>query len=274
MNRITKSLSNSDSARLFFGAHVEAPWPKDYPPGRMISEETRHITLAFLGNHSLPDLLKILSSAPKPPFMLGPGGIANELVFLPPEKSRVAALAVQWLDPLSEFNTYQSSFALWLKNNGYPLDQRPFFPHLTVARSPFDKQAWEKHFTPLPLFVKAIHLYQSMGDLEYKSLWELPLLPPFEEFEHTADIAFHVRGTSMQQLHQNAQLALAFKFPQLTLCFSQHLQNSLSEIIISLNQIVGEADRRFGCPFKAVSFHGNVRTDEKSLLHWEMIVDV
>ncbi len=263
-----------DSARLFFGAQVEAPWPKDYPSGRIIPEETRHVTFAFLGQQSLSKLQQILPSAPHPSFKIGSAGVAKELVFLPPDKSRVTALSVQWLDPSAVFNAYQKEFAHWLKNNGYPVDERPFFPHITLAREPFDKNAWLNHFKPLPLFVKAICLYQSMGNLRYQSLWKIPLLPPFEEFEHTADIAFLVRGTTPEQLHMNAQLALAFKFPQLIEFFSKNLQHSLEEIIISLNEMVGAADMEYGCPFKAVSFHGNIKADENHILYWEMVVDV
>jgi hypothetical protein len=122
--------------------------------------------------------------------------------------------------------------------------------------------------------VKGLHLYKSMGNLEYQSLWEMPLLPPFEELEHTADLAFHIRGSTVQQLHTHAQLALAFKFPPLVSCFTQKTQNSLKEIIISLNEMISQADMEFGCPFKAVSFHGEIKEDAQKLLHWNMIVDV
>ncbi|MBS0605088.1 MAG: hypothetical protein JSS60_08675 [Verrucomicrobia bacterium] len=267
-------LQESDSGRLFFGAQVEAPWPKDYPPGRMIEEETRHVTLAFLGDTSLPALQALLPSAPLPPFLIGPAGIGNTLIFLPPDKNRVAALSVQWLDPSAAFNIYQKQFTIWLKASGYSLEERPYFPHITIARGPFDKKSWQDHFAPLPFFVKAIRLYQSIGNLHYRSLWDVPLLSPFEEFEHTADIAFLVRGSTPQELHRNAQLALAFKFPSLVPFFSARLQGTLDEIIIALNEIVGTADAECGCPFKAVSFHGQIKVDENNLLNWEMIVDV
>lgn len=268
---------NDDSleqARLFFGANVEAPWPDDYPTARMIPEETRHVTFAFLGLQSLSKLQQLLPSAPLPSFKIGPVGIGKELVLLPPGECRVAALAVEWIDPSSEFNDYHKKFKLWLKSNGYAQDERTFFPHITLARSPFDKEAWKEHFTPLPFYVKAIHLYQSMGNLSYKSLWQYPLLSPFDELEHTADIAFLVRGSSLQQLYWHAQLALSFKFPHLIEFFNREPQDSLDEIIISLNQIIGQADTRYGCPFKAVSFHGKIKADEQHTLEWEMIVDV
>lgn len=240
----------------------------------MISEEGRHMTLAFLGSCSITELQKILTSIPSPEFKIGPTGIAKKLVFLPPDNSRVAALIVEWLDAPSPLEVWEKKLALWLKNNGYPVDERPFFPHVTIGRAPFEKKAWKEHFTPLPLFVKAVHLYQSIGNLEYKSLWEMPFLAPFEEFEHTADIAFHIRGSSPKEIHQNAQIALAFHYPRLIDYFNASLQDSLNEIIISLNEMVGKADSEYGCPFKAVSFHGKIRADPQNILHWEMIVDV
>ncbi len=261
------------SKRLFFGAHVEAPWPKHYPSARMIDEKTRHITLAFLGEQLLSKWDSLQALIPIPSFRLGPVGIADQLVFLPPEQSRVAALSVRWLDPMHALNHYQTLLANWLNEQGYSLDKRPFFPHITLARTPFDQEDWLREFCPLPIFVSAICLYQSLGNLQYEPIWQWPLLPPFEEFEHTADIAFLIRGMSMQELHLHAQLALAFKFPPLVDFLSTHLQNSLNEIIISLNEIVARADTEMGCPFKAISFHGEVKI-EADMLMWEMIVDV
>lgn len=263
-----------DSKRLFFGAQARAPWPKEYPPARMIPEETRHITLAFLGQNSFSKLKKILPSIPRPSFTIGPAGIAKELIFLPKEKNRVVALSVDWLDTKAKLNGYQKELSDWLQEQGYSLDTRTFFPHLTIARAPFDKEQWQENFTPFPFFIKAVHLYQSLGNLQYRSLWESPLLPPFDEFEHTADIAFLIRASSIEELHQHAQLALAFKFPPLLKFYTLHLQSSLEEIIISLNEMIALADTEFGCPFKAVSFHGIIKSDEYHILHWEMIVDV
>jgi 2'-5' RNA ligase len=264
----------ADSKRLFFGAQVQAPWPKEYPSARLIPEETRHLTLAFLGQNSVSKLAQALPSIPQPSFAIGPSGIARALIFLPLEKNRVVALSTDWLGDSAKLNSYQKELLDWLQSLGYPLDKRPFFPHITLGRAPFDKKQWQEYFIPLPFFIKAIHLYQSLGQLRYESLWESSLLSPFDEFEHTADIAFLIRGHSIQELHRHAQLALAFQFPLLIKFYTYQLQNSLEEIIISLNEIVAMADAEFGCPFKAVSFHGTIKSIEHNILLWEMIVDV
>ncbi len=75
-----------------------------------------------------------------------------------------------------------------------------FNPHITIARAPFEKEAWKKEFSPLPLILTDLHLYESKGNLEYVSLWKHSLQTPFEEIEHTADIAYHVYGESFAQL--------------------------------------------------------------------------
>ncbi len=263
-----------EEGRFFFGAQVEAPWPKSYPPGRLIEENMRHLTLAFLGDISLSKLEKHFPSIPLPPFQIGPSGIAKKLIFLPPKKSRVVALDIQWLDTNSSFNIYQKELVEWLKLNDFWCDERMFLPHVTIARAPFNQQQWQEDFIALPLFASSICLYQSIGNLHYQSVWDIPLLSPFEEFEHTADMAFLVRGSTLEELHQNAQLALAFQFPLLIPFFQLELQNSLDEIIMSLNAMISKADAEIGCPFKAVSFHGKMQSDANHLLNWEMIVDV
>ena len=265
-------MTEEDKKRLFFGAKIKAPWPLELPKGRVIDENTRHITLAFLGKNSLKRIEKLLPSIPKPEFEIGPVGVGRELVFLPPQNSRVAAIAIHFDD--LRLNNYQKTLADWLKSNDYPVDERPFFPHATVARAPFDQEEWVEQFSPLPVYVQGIHLYESLGNLQYRSVWEYPLLSPFEEFEHTADIAFLIRGANVSELHLNAQIALAFHFPRLIDFFTSSLKDSLDEIIIALNEMVSKADAVYGCPFKAVSFHGKIEKKSPQLLQWEMIVDV
>lgn len=50
-------------------------------------------------------------------------------------------------------------------------------------------------------------------------------------------------------------------------------KESIEDIVIDLNELVTEADQKWGCPFKAVSFHGNIQENEE-LPYWKMIVDV
>ena len=236
--------------RLFFGMEVFAPWPEEFPPGRTLLEPNRHLTLAFLGETSMPDL----PSFPPPPFSIGLSGIFDKPLFL----SHVIAWHIHWLE--SGLLPYQRQLAEWLgiKND--------FLSHVTLAREPYDKHAWKESFQPLPMYVKNINLYESLGHSKYKIIWQHPIISPFEEIEHTADIAFIVRG----ELFLHAQLALAFHFPPMIRYFDERKIVNLEEIVTALNRMIARVDSEIGCPFKAVSFHGTRNQTNE----WEMIVDV
>lgn len=259
--------------RLFFGAQVKAPWPEKLPEGRWITEEMRHMTLLFLGNCEADLLLENLVEMPLPHFSLGGSGIQEKLLFLPSDHPRVAASSVRWLKGEGDLLIYRKRLLDWLKGIGYTV-QDSFLPHISLARRPFDPAEWEAAFYPLPFLIDAFCLYESLGDLQYAPLWRFPLLSAFEEIEHTADVAFLVRGESLQELHLHAMLALSFQFPPFLSFFTSPLLNSLAEIIMALNDMVLRADIALGCPIKAVSFHGDIHKDENGLLHWEMIIDV
>jgi RNA 2',3'-cyclic 3'-phosphodiesterase len=263
----------NETKRLFFGAQVTACWPQELPSGRIIDEEMRHITLAFLGQNDYPALEKTLDQAPLPPFRIGMGGIGTELLFLPKEQARVVALNISWLEDPHPLFSFQRDLSQWLEEAGYTPKKHSFLPHITIARTPFEKEQWKNCFEPVPFFLTAIHLYESLGHLNYRSLWKVPLMAPFTELDHTADIAFTIRATSMQQLFLHAQLALFFSFPPLSQFYTPSATETLDAIIIELNRMIALADEERGCPFKAVSFHGSI-VKHDGLFTWEMIVDV
>jgi 2'-5' RNA ligase len=264
---------NADEKRVFFGYEVLAPWPTECPSGRLIEPTSRHLTLAFLGNILFPPLRDILSEFPIPSFLVGPVGHFDRCLFLPERHPHVVAWHVQWYEKVL-FDTYQQYVVKWLKSKQYPIDDRPFLSHVTMARSPFKEHEWKKAFAPLPMMVKNIHLYESVGNLVYQPIWTQPILSPFEELDHTADIAFVIQAESMENLHLHAMIALAFKFPSVLKYIEKvPLQSQLDDIIISLNQLIAEVDSDIGCPFKAVSFHGEVEK-KNNVFQWEMIVDV
>ena len=170
---------------------------------------------------------------------------------------------------------YQQELVTYLRRLGYSLDERPFLPHVTVARAPFEEQEWCTTFHKMPVITHHLHLFESVGDLVYKPLWTHQIPPPFEEISHTADVAFRVYGTSMRQLGVHAQIALCFKCPQLLdylLAVPEDI--TLDDLIIDLNDSISRADSGFGCPLKAVSFHGEVVQTSEGLYTWEMVIDV
>jgi 2'-5' RNA ligase len=266
--------SDRDHRRLFFGAEVIANWPQHLPKARILPEGMRHITLAFLGNCPFAPLNNLLSFFPTSSFSIGPAGIADQCLFLPDVKPRVAATSVQWQKDTDALGSYQKKIAEWLTSHGHSLDKRPFLPHITLARSPLDREEWRQSFLPFPFYLKGLHLYESLGNLTYQSIWNVPWLEPFEELDHTADIAFLIRGETVQQIHYNAQIALSFHCPELIKYFTSDLEDSLDGIIMSLNTLIARMDSEEGSPFKAVSFHGTLIVSPNNFLTWEMIVDV
>lgn len=232
------------------------------------------MTLSFLGRASLPALQQILPSAPLPSFRIGAVGKCDNVLFFPEENPHVAAGHINWLSHGEEVASFQRELAGWLSEHGYKKERRAFSPHVTLAREPFSIEEWKKLPCNFPLILTGIHLYESVGNLTYQPLWSHPLLLPFEEFEHTADIAFLIRGESVREIHLHAQMALAFKFPPLLSFFAPESADTLDEIVMALNRLIARTDIEIGIPFKAVSFHGNLKTSSAQILEWEMIVDV
>ncbi len=263
--------------RLFFGLEIQAPWPEELPHGRLLLPSERHLTLAFLGNVPFSPLKeKLNQNELHIPFSLGFAGFFDSVLFLSPRNPNVVAWGVHWITDTTPLIAFQKEIVRWLRSIGYSVDHpnREWLPHATICRRPFDRRGWEKQFTVLPFIITAIHLYESVGQLRYIPLWSHPMKPPFEEIEHTADIAFNIHGKTLQDIYKHALTALAFKHPPLLKYFSNEEIKNLDDIIIGLNNVISKADQESGCPFKAVSFHGEIQQNADHTLTWEMIVDV
>lgn len=262
-----------DSKRLFFGLSMQAPWPESWPEGRVLAEPDRHLTLAFLGQRPKGDI-DLLLKCPVPAFVFAPCGSFDSCLMLPEEKRpHVFAWHVRWES--EEVRSFQRELVSWLHAQGVSLSDRPWLSHMTIARAPFDADAWQSTFHPLPCYASAFHLFESLGSSKYRSLWAKPFQVPFEEISHTADIAFLVYAKDLSSLYQSAALALAFKYPPfLSYIEKSRSFSSLEDIIIALNYALSCADIDLGCPFKAVSFHGEITETAPNFIQWEMIVDV
>ena len=272
-----KSSKNSDKRRLFFGCETAAPWPSSMPEGRIIEEANRHVTLLFLGQASLSSLEKLLFKLPLPDFAFAPVGIFEECLFLPKRKPRLAAWKISFLEKQGELASYRSALAGWLRERGFEPDLRykEFLPHLSLCRGSFSKEEWKRAFVPLPLLLKNFALFESLGNSLYRSLWSHSFTPPFEEIEHTADVAYLVRGEDLKELQLHALFALAFLSPP----FLNYLgelpdPEDSDQMIANLNEIVAKVDTSIGSPLKAVSYHGVPQEISKNQLEWEMIIDV
>ncbi len=255
---------------LFFAIETICPWPDLFPKGRILSERDRHMTLAFLGQVDPVSLLSRLHDFPDPGFRVGLAGCFDAPLFLPEKHPRTAGWHVRLFEGGEMFVQFQRKLASWLC-----LPEKDFLPHVTLARDPKDLSEWRQTFSLRPLYLQHIHLYKSLGSSRYESLWQYPILPPFEEKEHTADIAFTVRGEDWKSLHLHASLALAFQFPPLLPFFdAERNPHEFDELIEGLNCLIARADAECGAPFKAVSYHGDVSVRRDGIWEWEMIVDV
>lgn len=266
----------AEEKRLFFALKTTAPWARKLPSGRILQENHRHMTFAFLGNMDYAKLKALFSSMPLPEYQVGFVGKFDQVLFLPERHPHVVAWHVGWLDDVSSFLSYRKNLLTWLESHHLmKREERDFLPHVTLCRSPFVITDWKKAFVPLPVMTQEIVLYESVGNLQYMPLWSHPIQAPFEEIEHTADIAFLIKGKNLKELHNHAQIALAFRHPPFLEYVTSSVEvASLDDLIISLNDLVARADSADGCPFKAVSFHGKIVERGEGVLEWEMIVDV
>ncbi|MGM0440479.1 MAG: 2'-5' RNA ligase family protein [Chlamydiota bacterium] len=204
---------NDDRRRLFLAFEVQAPWPIQFPEGRLLASESRHLTLIFLNKANLSKTISLLNNFPAPSWPLGLTGIFDRPLFLPPRHPRVAAWHVTFFDDQSpNLIDYYYLLLNWFKSHQYDLKEYPLLPHVTIARKPFNITNWESAFHRLPMMVTDLHLYESMGNLKYLPRWTYHLPAPFKI---TGDNII-VYGSSVGQLYRHALIALAFKKPVIT----------------------------------------------------------
>lgn len=260
--------------RLFVGMQAVAPWPETFPNGRVLLEVDRHLTLAFLGDCNLSSVIDSFQRFPNPGFQIGLAALFDHPVFLPHREPKTAGWHVRLLEKNSQFSDFCHRVWQWLREIQADFEEpKEFLTHVTVARQPFVIREWKQSFQPLPLFLKNIYLCESLGFSRYDVQWSHEILSPFEVIEHTADVAFIIRGQTFDDLFIHAALALAFQFPPLMNYLQETVVHGMDELIYQLNHLIARTDAAEGCPFKAVSYHCSMENRE-NILEWEMIVDV
>ncbi len=262
--------------RLFFAFDIEALYLDLPKEKKLIDEKNRHVTLLFLGNVEEEEILKSIKSTPLPPFKIGAVGEFDKCLFLPENNPRLVAYRVNFLEKNKDIENFQKELLSFFQNSSFDIKQENnFLPHITICRNDFDMTTWKQKFVRTPLYLKSFNLYESLGSSEYKSLWKREFIKPFEEIEHTADIAFIIKGENFQKLLVHAFSAMSFKSLDFLKYFNS-LKNvdSLDDVIINLNEIITKAEiENVHLPFKAVSFHSKIE-EKDNILSWEMIVDV
>src|ERR1700754_5190163 len=111
-----------DTKRLFFAYEITSPWPHHYPKANVIDFQSRHLTLAFLGNISYNKLKNSLNEFPAPSFKTGPVGFFNKCLFLPEQEPLVVTWHVEFFEQANNVSLFQKSLVQWLESHDYILD--------------------------------------------------------------------------------------------------------------------------------------------------------
>ena len=181
--RLFTALDISDEARSALVALIRQLEPE--APFRWSKPSNLHITTKFIGQWEESDrhkLSRALAGMPKPgPIPIGVRGIGW---FPNPHSPRVLFAGIQSGPELAELHRQTDAAC---QSIGIPGEEKPFNPHLTLARVPSKQglQDVRQRIAQLPeaefgqFTATAFHLYESVpkaGGSEYIKLEEFPLL--------------------------------------------------------------------------------------------------
>jgi 2'-5' RNA ligase len=254
--------------QLLFGFEAHAPWPKILPDEKTLKAKHHHLTLLYFEDVSYQKLHDEIRYMPKPSFRVGPVAVSDSSLFLPNRSSDI----ITWhVDPFGDdpINDYQHALVEYYKELGYGFDKKEYIKHITLGKSGALKKEIKKNFKPLPLYCSNLHLYESLKGDQYEPIWTYDLLPPFEEQKEGQFILY---GESFQQVFLNAQIALAFKFPELVPFLDPTYQvRNLHDGEIRLTTLLNAAYRAIKIPIDKTTFLENGK-QEKGLLSWPLQV--
>lgn len=158
---------------------------KDLEKGHLVPEENFHMTLAFLGEQGKEDLKKILEAmvevALDTPIFLTYMGELGEFSF---PKGDTYFMGIRGT---KELLLLEESLKEALGKRGFPIEERPFHPHITLVKkgkllpqAEGLKAMKEKlHLPKLPILVDKLILFESIQDGEgtrYEPLHTEPLI--------------------------------------------------------------------------------------------------
>jgi hypothetical protein len=185
----------------------------------------------------------------------------------------VVAWHVKWFDEDYDLGIYQQEVAQWLIKNGFGirLHNKGFLPHVTLTRRPFQFHEWKEDFQILPVVIKDIHLYESLGGLTYKPLWTYSLLPPFEKLKTNEGFEFFIRGESISQLFHHCITAIAFEYPSFLRCYTDEIKieknEDLNPLILEMLKKSDQIERTIPQCFQTLQ---DPSVDKEGLWTWKI----
>lgn len=263
----------AETKRVFLAFEVHSPWPKILPQGRILKEEARHLTIAFIGDIHYASLENILNSFPPPKILVGMSGKFDHCLFLPKKKPNVVSWHIEWDDHHFDLAIYKQELINWLTEHQIPIKHynEIFLPHVTLSRRPFQFHEWRKAFQVLPLYIKDIHLYESKSGLNYTPLWTWPLLAPFEVIKVHEGLILSIRGEKLTSLFKHCISAIAFFYPSILSKNSSPMQfQHFGELFPFLEKILKKArEKDPKLPTRLFEI-GAPALKEDHLLTWEI----
>lgn len=95
---------------------------------RLVPGDQLHLTLHFIGEAAIESLIPVLKDIQPPPFSIAMTGVG---VFPPSGRANVLWAGVRHN---AELSSLQSQMGQALTAAGLPIDDRPYHPHVTLAR--------------------------------------------------------------------------------------------------------------------------------------------
>lgn len=136
------------------------------PAFRLVSPESIHLTLHFLGDINDRMLKTLLDELPSVPFSPGRQSLVQWTAFPKPEEATVVGVGNPV--PCAELARLHSALQEKLAVLGIPLEKRDYYPHLTLAR----------HRRPVPLATGELPALEELSlDFESYSLIKSRLDP-------------------------------------------------------------------------------------------------
>ena len=163
---------------------------KDLEKGYIVPEENFHMTLAFLGEQSAEAMHRILDAmlevALQTPIFLTYMGNLGEFTF---PKGTTYFMGIR---STKELLSLEESLKDALGRRGFPIEERPFHPHITLVKKGkllpqsegLEAMNEKIHMPKLPILVDKLILFESIQDGEgtrYEPLHVEPLVAKRQE---------------------------------------------------------------------------------------------